>query len=632
MCGICGVISAPNDAHRKIVQSMSERLRHRGPDAHAIHESKYGVLGHQRLAVIDLEHGGQPMVSPDGRYVLVYNGEIYNYIELRQKLIQGGQQFRTFSDTEVLLWMLIQEGAEALPQLNGMFAFFFLDTESGEWLMARDPFGIKPLYYTEMVDGTLAFASEIKALLVHPGVSARLNTSTLQHYIALQYCLGNETLFEGIQKLLPGHCATGRGPDMFAIEQYWDASYAIDEDHTEQYFVDRLRFLLQDSARLQIRSDVPLGAYLSGGLDSSTVASLAAEYLARDLPVFNGKFLEPGYDESRYAREVASHIGANIHEIVPTEKDFVETMPKIIWALDEPVAGPGAFPQYLVSRVAAEQVKVVLGGQGGDEIFGGYARYLVGYLEQALKGAIFDTQEEGNHIVSLSSIIPNLPILRDYQPLMKGFWHEGLFEDMDLRYFRLIDRSPYVEDLLTDDALELFDREDLFAQFQELFNHPDTHSYINKMTRFDTKTLLPALLHVEDRMSMAVSLESRVPLLDTRIMELVASTPPAMKFRGGETKALLKRAVEGIVPDTVLARTDKMGFPVPLTEWSERGITRDFMNDTLLSQASLQRGIYRPEALKNMVNAQGLGSRQLWGALSLELWHQTYIDGQGTPE
>jgi len=348
--------------------------------------------------------------------------------------------------------------------------------------------------------------------------------------------------------------------------------------------------------------------------------------------VFVGKFAEgPEYDESNYASVVAETIGARIHEIVPTAGDFVSAMPKIIEALDEPVAGPGVFPQYMVSRFAANHVKVILGGQGGDEIFGGYARYLVGYLEQALKGAIYETQEEGKHLVDLESIVPNLPLLKNYTPLMKTFWQRGLFEDMDTRYFRLIDRSPDIANLLTLDVINGIDRKQVFSEFKKTFNHPDTRSYINKMTHFDFKTLLPALLQVEDRVSMAVSLESRVPILDTRIMSLVASAPPAMKFQGGKTKALLKSAVKNIVPDAIINRKDKMGFPVPLKEWMEHGVVRDFVNDILHSRASRERGLYKPEALINLVNTQGVGSRQLWGALSLELWHQAFIDNSESP-
>lgn len=630
MCGICGIVGPKGtltEREQNIVHEMKLRIRHRGPDDNGLHISDFSVLGHQRLSIIDLEHGHQPMISHDGRYVLVFNGEIYNYLELRQKLIQHDTHFITFSDTEVLLQMLIQEGVAALCMLNGMFAFLFLDTKTGEWILARDQFGIKPLYYTVTPHGQFLFASEIKALLAHPEVPAQLSIKGLNHYFTFQYCLGAETLFKGISKVDPGHYLQGIGGTISDKVRYWDADFTVDEHHTERYFIEHLRFLLEDSARLQIRSDVPLGAYLSGGLDSSTVSCLASQCLGGEIPVFTGKFAEsPAYDESQYAREVTTHISGVMHEVVPTEEDFVKYMPSIVRIMDEPLAGPGVFPQFMVSRLAVKQVKVVLGGQGGDEIFGGYARYLVGYLEQALKGAIQETREEGKYLVDLISIIPNLPLLKQYVPLMSNFWKKGLFEEMDARYFHLIDRSPDLVSLLTKDAMNQMDRNQVFEDFLTQFNHPETQSYINKMTHFDFKTLLPALLHVEDRVSMAVSLESRVPILDTRIMELVASAPPAMKFKGGKTKALLKSAVENIVPTGILQRKDKMGFPVPLSEWMGKGVVREFVIDTLLSKASRERGLYRHDALENMIKNQGVIGRQLWGALNLELWFQTYID------
>ena len=630
MCGICGILSDPEnlgERERDVVEKMKARILHRGPDGEGLHVNDFAVLGHRRLAIIDLEHGQQPMATSDGRFVLVFNGEIYNYLELRRELIAEGVQFRTESDTEVLLQLLVREREKALAKLNGMFAFVFLEVSTGEWLMARDQFGIKPFYYANAPSGHLLFASEIKALLVHPEMQAEVNPVGLNHYMTFQFCLNGETLFRNIHALEPGHYLLGRRGSITSKTRYWDADFTVDEDSNERTFVERLNHLLKDSVRLQLRSDVPLGCHLSGGLDSSTVTCLVSQYLEEPAQTFTGKFGEGArYDESNYARMVADHVGAVMNEVMPTALDFVEYLPGIIRSLDEPVAGPGVFPQFMVNKLAVEHVKVVLGGQGGDEIFGGYARYLLGYLEQALKGAIYETQEEGKHLVGLDSIIPNLPLLKAYSPLMKSFWREGLFDEMDARYFRLIDRSPNLEGMLTPDALAGLDRQRTFEEFRDLFNHPETKSYINKMTHFDFKTLLPALLQVEDRVSMAVSLESRVPLLDTRIMELVASAPPAMKFAGGETKALLKKAVMGSVPDAILQRKDKMGFPVPLGEWMEGGVVRDFVNDVLLSQASLERGLYKREALEQITSRQGVGGRRFWGALCLELWHQAYVD------
>jgi asparagine synthase (glutamine-hydrolysing) len=607
---------------------MMDRLTHRGPDGEGIHSGNDFTLGHRRLAIIDLAYGKQPMHSEDGRYTIVFNGEIYNYLELRQKLIQQGVQFRTFSDTEVLLKMLIYEGDAAFKQLNGMFAFALADNRTGEWLLGRDPFGIKPLYYAE-VEEEIIFASEIKSILVHPKIRAERDWEGMQQYLTFQFSLGDRTLFRGIHKVEPGCYLKGSHGKVNQIVRYWDTDFNIDEYHTEEYFIDKLRVLLEDSIRLQLRSDVPLGAYLSGGLDSTIIAMGATQYLETPIKVFNGLFAEGSqYDESSYAKIVAEASGSTLLSVIPTAQQFIDDLPNLIYALDEPVAGPGLFPQYHVSKLASENLKVVLGGQGGDEIFGGYARYLIGYLEQALKGAVFETQEEGKHIVTLASIIPSLPLLKQYRPLMQEFWREGLFDAMDARYFRLIDRSPNIQQLLTPEARSAFNSGSVYAEFQKVFNHPNTSSYINKMTHFDLKTLLPALLQIEDRVSMAVSIESRVPFLDTRIVDLVTRMPPPMKFQGGKTKYILKQAVKTLIPEAILNRKDKMGFPVPLKEWLLRTKVRGFVRDILFSQASRERGLFNLNALENLLDSEKPFGREIWGVLCLELWHQQFIDNQ----
>ena len=629
MCGIAGILSSGRSlADREgVLDEMMRRLAHRGPDDEGrVHRPSMALIGHRRLAVIDVAHGQQPMCSADGRYTLTFNGEIYNYLELRQSLVQSGVVFTTFSDTEVLFQLLVTQGERGIHRLNGMFAFVFHDRQDNTWIAARDAFGIKPLYFAR-ADAELVFASEIKALFAHPEIRPERDETALQQYLTFQFCLHDRTLFAGVRKLQPGFLARGRGAEIVEERSYWDTNYRIDNYHTEEYFLDRLRGLLEDSVRLQIRSDVPLGGYLSGGIDSSIVCMLAAQRLEAPVSMFHGRFAEGAeYDESIHARAVVQAAGGIYHEIVPTAEQFVADMPGLIYALDEPLAGPGLFPQYRVSREARQHVTVVLGGQGGDEVFGGYARYLVGYLEQALKGAIFETNEEGRHLVTLESIIPQLPMLKQYRPLLAQFFGRGLFDDMDARYFHLIDRSQDLSSLLSPDVFAGFDRAALFHEFQRVFNHPDTRSYINKMTHFDQKTLLPALLHVEDRVSMAVSLESRVPLLDTRIVDLVTTMAPPLKFQGGHPKHILKKAVRTLLPASVLERKDKMGFPVPLKEWMREGPVREFVADTLLGRRSRERGIYRPEALAVMLNEQGVGGRQLWGALWLELWHQTFID------
>lgn len=626
MCGIVGILNRDGrTVEPSILADMAAALDHRGPDGEG--ELIDGPLGlyHKRLAIIDLATGAQPMTV--GPLSIVFNGEIYNYIELRADLVRRGYTFRTQSDTEVILAMYAAYGPDCVKSLNGMFAFLLYDRTRRSLFAARDHFGIKPLYYYAS-DRHLLFASEIKALLRHPAVEAAADFDAVREYLTFQFVTGERTLFAGINKLRPGHwqlidLASGR----IETRGYWEPRFTIDPYHTEEYFLVEVRRLLEDAIRLQLRSDVPVGAYLSGGMDSSIVTLLAAPRAAKPLHTFTGVFRDgPEFDESRYAREVAAACGARVHEIVPTEQQFVDLLPRMIYQMDEPVAGPGLFPQFVVARCASRHVKVVLGGQGGDEIFGGYARYLVAYLEQAIKGAIFESTEEAEHIVSLKSIIPNLPALRQYAPMLQQFWQRDVFEPMDRRYFRLIDRSGGSLDLFTQDFRAAYDREALFARFQAVFNHPDTKSYFNKMTHFDLVTGLPALLHVEDRVSMASSLESRVPLLDHRLADLVTSMPPRMKFRGGELKYVLKRSTSNLLPPAIAHRKDKMGFPVPLHLWA-KGASHDFFADVLLSRAARERGLFDPCSVERLLDDESAFGRRLWGLVNLELWFREFIDG-----
>lgn len=633
MCGICGIVG--NEAlgyeSEHIVTKMMGSLSHRGPDDEGITKDTNFIFGHKRLAIIDLDYGRQPMQTENGEIVLIFNGEIYNYLELRQELVRKGVHFKTFSDTEVLLRLYEIDGEDCLNCLNGMFAFAIFDKRKNHFFAARDHLGIKPFYYYLFPDGNIIFASEIKAILKHPRIQASADVEAMQEYLTFQFCLNSNTLFKGIKKLEPGQMLVwkpGQGNEIF-IKTYWKQNYEIDVYHTEEYFWDKLLMLLEDSIKQQLRSDVPLGAYLSGGLDSSTVAALASMQYGKGFQCFTGKFEEgPSYDESKYAKSIADSINAELHITVPTAEDFVRLMPKLIYYLDEPVAGPGFFPQYVVSDLAARHVKVVLGGQGGDEIFGGYARYLVAYLEQCLKGAIYETQEEGKHIVTLSSIIQSLPLLKEYVPMLKEFWRDGFFEYMDHRYFKLIDRSHDLASILSEDMRDLYNKEHMFEKFSAVFNSVDTKSYVNKMLNFDQKTLLPALLHIEDRVSMAVSLESRVPLLDYRIVEFANTIPPALKFKDGKIKHSLHETMKNLLPKEISNRRDKMGFPVPLKEWMTKGVAHDFISDVLLSKASKERGILKIEELEKLLMRENKYGRQVWGALCLELWCRIFIDNK----
>ncbi len=625
MCGFVGIIhKTPVSIDPALLKSMGDTLHHRGPDDEGafIHE-QIGFY-HKRLSIIDLASGHQPMA--DGENTIVFNGEIYNYIELRQELVQKGHHFATHSDTEVILKMYREYGEGFIGRLNGMFAFLIYDRARQQLIAGRDHFGIKPLYVYQDTERAI-FASEIKAILAHPEVKAELNQESLNEYLTFQFILGENTLFRNIRKILPGHYMVLTLKDAGSRHaQYWEPKFKIDSLHTQEYFIYEIQRLLEDAVKMQLRSDVPVGAFLSGGIDSSIITLLAARHVPGALKTFTGAFREGAeYDETPYAQAVADSCQAQVYKIYPSEEDFIGLLPKLIYQMDEPVAGPGLFPQYIVSKLAADNVKVILGGQGGDEIFGGYARYMVAYLEQALKGAIFENNDEKEHVVSLQSIVPNLPFLRQYVPMMRHFWKKGAFQEMDRRYFHLIDRSESSLELFTGDFRKGYDKEAIFRRFQKIFNHPDTLSYYNKMTHFDLFGSLPGLLHVEDRVSMAVSLESRVPLLDKRIVELVSSMPVNMKFNGGELKYILKKAVRNILPAVILERKDKMGFPVPLHLWAQNKASA-FFRDVLLSQACRERGIFNSEKVERLIRSERAFGRMLWGLLCTELWFQQFID------
>ncbi|WP_296303885.1 asparagine synthase (glutamine-hydrolyzing) [uncultured Desulfovibrio sp.] len=627
MCGICGLVGGRFAAaeRRHIVERMKRRLIHRGPDEEGAVAGEEYALGHRRLSIIDLTTGRQPFRSPDQRFCIVYNGELYNYVELRQELESEGVQFFSNSDTEVLLNLLIRKGTSALARCNGMFAFALYDCREKTLLLCRDHAGIKPLYYTH-AHGGIAFASEIKALFDVPGVMPSVNQKALQEYLVFQFCFGSKTLFAHIDKLEPGQCLlrTADGKERVTSWSTRDGRPEVGEDAGEEALVERLRGLLQQAVHMQMRSDVPVGAYLSGGLDSSSVAYFAAQE-ARPLHCFTGRFLEsPAYDESRYARMVAESCGAELHIIEPTAGDFVAWMPRIIHALDEPVAGPGAFPQFMVSAAARNTVKVVLGGQGGDELFGGYTRYLVACLELALHQAVDEVRDQD--CLTLADMLPGLPSLRNYKPMLRRFFSRGMFEPFPRRYYRLVDRSPDLFPMLTEDMRASIDEERLMEEFCAIFSR-ESRSPIDDMLRFDQRTLLPALLQIEDRASMSASLESRVPLLTPALMEFAAALPALLKIKNGKLKHMLLAAMRDLLPAPVLERKDKMGFPVPLTLWMRQdGPVREFVADTLLSQRSRQRGIMTPAALERMLSNDSDAGRPLWGALCLELWFTTFQD------
>jgi asparagine synthase (glutamine-hydrolysing) len=413
---------------------------------------------------------------------------------------------------------------------------------------------------------------------------------------------------------------------VITLQKYWDISYDIDFGKPVSYFESKLRELIDDSVAVHLRSDVEVGAYVSGGLDSSLVYALASGQSGCGLKAFHGRFADhKGFDESSYAQTVVDAKSGSLEVKDISAQDFVDSISRVIYHLDQPTAGPGSFPQFMVSELASRHVKVVLGGQGGDEIFGGYARYLIAYFEQCIKAAIDGTYRNGNYVVTIESIVPNLGVLQEYKPLIQEFWRDGLFGPLDQRFLRLIDRS---HDMREEVDWTQLDISAVYGRFYEIFNNRNNvakEAYFDSMTHFEFKTLLPALLHVEDRMSMAHGLESRVPLLDHPIVEFAATVPADVKFKDGQLKHLLRSTFHNDIPERVLNRRDKLGFPVPLAEWFS-GELRDFFFDTIASMESKSRPGLNPLAIRKNFESTGRFSRKTWALLCLELWHQQFHD------
>lgn len=630
MCGISGILSLDNkkvNALGSSVELMNRMQKHRGPDGQKswLHNDEIIGFGHQRLSIIDLSTGDQPMTDESGN-TICYNGEIYNYIELKNEL-KAGYSFKTSSDTEVILAAYQKWGEDCVNHLRGMFAFALWDEKKHKLFCARDRFGIKPFYYT-VHKGIFYFSSEAKTLLPFMD-EIRTNINALKDYLFFQLCLGESTLFEGINELSPAHRLTIE-KGKITISKYWEVYYNLDFEHKYKYFEEKIISLIEDSVKVHCRSDVPVGAYLSGGVDSGIISSLAVHQRSgEEFMAFSGKFsYGDSYDESYYAQKLAEMRGMRLLEVDITHQDFIDSIRNVIYHLDYPVAGPGSFPQYHVSKLAAKHRKVVLGGQGGDEIFGGYTRYLLAYFEQCIKGAIDGTLKNGNFIVTYESIIPNLVALQNYKPLMKDFFKEGLFDAIDKRYFRLINRSSDMGNEIKWGELGGYDP---FVTFQNIFNGNNVgkESYFDKMTHFDFKTLLPGLLQVEDRMSMAHGLESRVPFLDHELVEFAATIPSNIKFKDGSLKMLLVNSMKHTLPKEITERKNKMGFPVPLNEWIGKEL-KEFVGDIFNSAPAKTRPYFNnKDILKGLTTSKNKFGRKVWGLLSLELWHQEFHDKQG---
>ncbi|MBI2527055.1 MAG: asparagine synthase (glutamine-hydrolyzing) [Candidatus Rokubacteria bacterium] len=621
MCGIAGIVDVGGAlVEPALLQAMTRVQAHRGPDGEGfVHRGAAG-LGHRRLAIIDLATGDQPMANDDDSMWIVFNGEIYNYREIRADLQARGARFRTSSDTEVILRAYEAEGPACVHRLRGMFAFAILDGRARRLFLARDRTGIKPLVYAW--DGRrLHFASELKALLEDPGLSRELDLQALGDYFTHHYIPAPRTIFRAIRKLPPASTLLlpldGGEP---VISRYWRLRFAPDDAVGEREWIARLRAHLTDAVESHMVSDVPIGAFLSGGMDSSTVVALMARASSRPIRTFSIGFDEADFDELGFARQLAAHYGTDHYEMV-VKPSALEVLPRLAWQLDEPFADSSAIPTYYVSKITREHVTVALSGDGGDESFAGYRRY-------ARAQALHERLDRG----LLAGTRPALRLLSRLMPAgARGQGYAGLLGAGPVdRYFRLItgQRRETLRRLLADELAPVADGATDPAPFRRLAADSGARDYVSALQWIDIETYLPDdILTKVDRTSMLVSLESRVPLLDHRLMEFVGTIPLSLKLRQGAGKYILKQAMAGLLPPDILTRR-KMGFGVPLGSWF-RNELREMTRDLLLSPRARQRGLVRPAAVEELLRIHDGGrdcSPRLWALLSLELWCREWLD------
>jgi asparagine synthase (glutamine-hydrolysing) len=625
MCGICGIVSrdgAPVEA--AALGRMATALAHRGPDDHGLHVAGGAGLGHRRLAIIDLTPDGhQPMANEDGTVHVVFNGEIYNFLELRPHLEKRGHRFRSRSDTEVILHLYEEHGTDCLRHLRGMFAFAIWDAPRRRLFAARDRLGKKPLYYAR-TPGGLLFASEIKGVLAEGSVPRRPHAEALHHYLTYQCVPSPLTAFEGIERLPPAHFLIYEGGGL-RVERYWRLAYGPKLRAPDAELAAELRERLREAVRLRLVSDVPLGAFLSGGVDSSAVVALMSEAGGGPVRTFSIGFTEEEFDELPYARQVAERFGTRHTEWV-VEPRALEILPRLVWHFDEPFADPSAIPTWHVSRLAREQVTVALNGDGGDEAFAGYGRYLANdrtwRLEQSAPRRAYRRARALAGAIRRAARRRTLP-----RGLRRAL---GRVSPEMENALRLCHFSPEEKEALYSPAFAAaVGGIDSFALLFAAAAASGAADFLDRTLAADVALYLPDDLLVKvDVASMAHALEARSPFLDHELMEFAARLPVDLKIRGGVGKYLLKRALADILPEPVLRRR-KMGFGVPLARWF-RGELREFVSDTLLGGRALARGYFRPAAVRALVEEHLRGredrSNHLWDLTMLELWHRTFID------
>ena len=621
MCGIAGILNSDRSrpAPAEVLDHMLASIVHRGPDDDGRLIDGELAMGMRRLSIIDLAQGKQPIFDESGRFAVVFNGEIYNYRELCAQLISHGHSLKTHSDTEVIVHLYEQYGEECLVHLRGMFAFAVWDNRDRKLFIARDRLGIKPLYFAER-GGSLLFGSEVKALLRHPDMCASLDRRALSDYLSLKYVPAPRTLFAGVHSLPPGHCLSAHY-GRIEIKQYWDISFQKPATPvSEGACLEQLDSLLRESVRLHLRSDVPFGAFLSGGLDSSIIVALMSAELSEPVKTFSVGFAgSAGTDELPYAKIVADRFGCEHHTLEISAKDFLEYAEQVLWHLDQPIADQATVATHMVARLARQHVKMVLTGEGGDELFAGYARY---EGEQLSRWTRYLPGGLGKCVRSAATMLPGMRrakiavtalTIRDEATRFANWF--PLFSD-DMK-----------RDLLKDWSAE--ESSGAKHVFERYLRQCDAVEPLDRMLYCDSKAWLPDYLLLRgDKLTMANSLEARVPLLDHKLVEFAARLPIRLKLGGGTRKYLLKKLGSKLLPDGIIHRK-KQGFPIPIGRWL-RNEAKPLVHD-MLSQDSLERrGLFNPQVVETLIRRHESNysdhSTEIWGLVSVEMWLRKFVD------
>ena len=636
MCGICGILTPDPSLvpDRGLLERMRDLIAHRGPDGSGLYLGMGAGLAHRRLSIVDLAQGQQPMYSHDRRFVIVYNGEVFNHPALKTELEAAGVRYRTHSDTETVLHLYERLGERAVDRMRGMFALAIWDSLERRLFLARDRYGVKPLYYVHRPDGTLIFGSEIKALLPALGGRPELNREALPDFLANHAPSGEATLFTGIMRLAPGHTLTWQN-GRITIRRYWDLPVAQSSEgpppgsRAERALVAEFRERFTEAVRLRLMSDVPLGMFLSGGIDSAAITAVMATLVKEPIRTFSVAFAEREANELEYARLVAKAYRTEHRETVVSPAEFFAELPRLVWHEDEPIAHPSSIALYFVSQLAARHVKVVLTGEGSDETLAGYNRYRVTEYNARL-GALYRRCVPGLARRGLSLALESLPTTSRLRQraartfLMRGAGLDELYFDNFAVFGRVAQRA-----LLSPELRAQLAPVDPYAAYHRALARVGGRPLLSQLLYADVKTYLHELLMKQDQMSMAASIESRVPFLDHPLTEWVAALPQTMKLRGTTTKWILRQAMQGRLPAPILARR-KMGFPVPVGSWL-RGPWRPLLSEYVTGPRARARGFIDATAVERLVSEHVRGvnhAERLWALLTFEIWARIFLDGE----